>query len=378
MISRLPNSAPTMPPIGVRGVHACRRVAPDPSRRARRRRAPAGSSRPRASPPGSTDPQAAHEIDLERGRRRRRQARADRPVRKHARSSSTRPTRSPPSAAAGRRRARARMLRPCARSTEPTLLPMPSPMRNAARMSENVYVVAPSSSDSRRVQTTSAASAVAPESAIVDVDRPRARRNERAAADIGRRARHPLGRRSDGVTRASARLRQRDDDIDRDGDVRRVRHVVHAQQIEAGEQAAEHRAGDVAAVEEAEPRHAFGRRLDPARDRRQRRAHEERRRQQAERAEQTAAGRCRSCRARRSRSTARRRTACPRTRAGRRRRSPPRASRRRAADAAAREMYFERNRLPMHMPPMNVPSSTPIETADEPMMRLRSWNQTIS
>ena len=32
----------------------------------------------------------------------------------------------------------------------------------------------------------------------------------------------------------------------------------------------------------------------------------------------------------------------------------------------------------MHMPPMNVPSSTPSETADEPMMRLSSWNQTIS
>ncbi len=32
----------------------------------------------------------------------------------------------------------------------------------------------------------------------------------------------------------------------------------------------------------------------------------------------------------------------------------------------------------MHMPPMNVPSSTPIETADDPTMRLSSWNQTIS
>ena len=43
-----------------------------------------------------------------------------------------------------------------------------------------------------------------------------------------------------------------------------------------------------------------------------------------------------------------------------------------------REMYFERKRLPMHMPPMNVPSSTPIETAEDPTMRLSSWNQTIS
>ena len=48
-----------------------------------------------------------------------------------------------------------------------------------------------------------------------------------------------------------------DHEVDDDGDVRRVRHVVHAQQIEAGEQAAEHRAGDVAAVEEAQPGDAF-------------------------------------------------------------------------------------------------------------------------
>ena len=38
--------------------------------------------------------------------------------------------------------------------------------RNAARISENVYVVAPSSSDNRRVHTASAASAVAPDSPI--------------------------------------------------------------------------------------------------------------------------------------------------------------------------------------------------------------------
>ena len=30
------------------------------------------------------------------------------------------------------------------------------------------------------------------------------------------------------------------------------------------------------------------------------------------------------------------------------------------------------------MPPMNVPSSTPSETADEPMTSCSSWNQTIS
>ena len=47
------------------------------------------------------------------------------------------------------------------------LLPMPSPTRNTARMIENVYTVAPSISDRSRVQITSAASAEAPESAIV-------------------------------------------------------------------------------------------------------------------------------------------------------------------------------------------------------------------
>src|SRR5262249_8469136 len=49
---------------------------------------------------------------------------------------------------------------------DPTLLPMPRPNRKTARMSENVYVVAPKSSESSRVQITSAASAVKPDSAI--------------------------------------------------------------------------------------------------------------------------------------------------------------------------------------------------------------------
>src|SRR5262245_4690653 len=51
-------------------------------------------------------------------------------------------------------------------STEPALLPMPSPNRNTARMRENVYVLAPKRSDSIRVQITSAARAVMPDSAI--------------------------------------------------------------------------------------------------------------------------------------------------------------------------------------------------------------------
>ena len=36
------------------------------------------------------------------------------------------------------------------------------------------------------------------------------------------------------------------------------------------------------------------------------------------------------------------------------------------------------HRLPTHMPPMNVPSSTPIETVDEPTTSCSIWNQTIS
>ena len=46
------------------------------------------------------------------------------------------------------------------------LLPMPSPNRNTARISANVYTVAPNTSESIRVHTTSHASAVMPESAI--------------------------------------------------------------------------------------------------------------------------------------------------------------------------------------------------------------------
>ena len=49
---------------------------------------------------------------------------------------------------------------------EPRLLPMPSPTRNTARINENVYVVAPNSSESTRVQTTSDPSAVRPDSAM--------------------------------------------------------------------------------------------------------------------------------------------------------------------------------------------------------------------
>ncbi len=64
--------------------------------------------------------------------------------------------------------------------------------------------------------------------------------------------------------------------VHRDGDPRGRGHVVHAKEIETREQAAEHRADDVAAIEEPEPAHPFRRRLRPARDGGQRRPHQDR------------------------------------------------------------------------------------------------------
>ena len=60
-----------------------------------------------------------------------------------------------------------------------------------------------------------------------------------------------------------------------------TRHVMDAQQIKAGEQAAENRAGDVAAVKEPEPGNALRGGFDPAGNGRQGRAHQQRRRHQA-------------------------------------------------------------------------------------------------
>ncbi len=169
--------------------------------------------------------------------------------------------------------------------TDPTVLPRPSPSRNAARISENVYVVAPSNNDNRRVHTASAARAVAPDSPIATyTGQAPAGTIEPDLRSIG-----GLVIRAGIGGRASERdADPRDDHVDRHGDVRRHGHVVNAQEIEAGEHAAEHRAGDVAAVEEAQPGNAFGSRLHPTGDRRERRAHEKRRRQQAERAEEAA------------------------------------------------------------------------------------------
>ena len=41
-------------------------------------------------------------------------------------------------------------------------------------------------------------------------------------------------------------------------------------------------------------------------------------------------------------------------------------------------MYFGSSSEPMHMPPMKVPSRTPMEIADEPTISESIWNQTTS
>src|SRR5262245_49534574 len=71
-------------------------------------------------------------------------------------------------------------------SAEPTLLPMPRPVRKTARINENVYVVAPKSSESVRVQRTSAASAVMPDMAMTRYtgQRPRASADGGATASV--------------------------------------------------------------------------------------------------------------------------------------------------------------------------------------------------
>jgi hypothetical protein len=78
------------------------------------------------------------------------------------------------------------------------------------------------------------------------------------------------------------------DDVDRDGDESRGGEVVHAKQVESGEQAAEHGARRVPSVEETEPRDAARCRLDPSRDRGERRSHHQCRRQQHHRAHDAA------------------------------------------------------------------------------------------
>ena len=109
-------------------------------------------------------------------------------------------------------------------------------------------------------------------------------RPDRRPAEAGRDGRLSSRRRvrlqPDGPRGQYPRHR-RDDDVQPDRHERGRRHVVVPQQIEACAQAPADGARDVPGVEPAEPRHALGRRLDPARYGRQRGAHQHRRRQQA-------------------------------------------------------------------------------------------------
>ena len=81
---------------------------------------------------------------------------------------------------------------------------------------------------------------------------------------------------------AIARLTSADRDVERGRDEGRRGHVEDAQEIEAGEQAAEDGAAGVGAVEHAHPGDALGGGLDPARGGGQRCAHQEGRRDEAE------------------------------------------------------------------------------------------------
>jgi hypothetical protein len=111
----------------------------------------------------------------------------------------------------------------------------------------------------------------------------RGRRNRRRAIGFCHRrgGRRGLVGRCERFDPGEDKREARDGRVQGDRDVGRDRHVVDRHEVEAGEQAAEDRARRVAAVEEPEPRHAVPRRLDPAGDRRKRRAHQQRRRQQA-------------------------------------------------------------------------------------------------
>ena len=126
---------------------------------------------------------------------------------------------------------------------------------------------------------TSAPSAVAPESAMVTYTGHAPVAIAGLASSAGGMFRSAFGQRE---------THQPHRHIDRRRHERGRRHIEHAQQVEAGQQAADHRAHRVRAVEHPEHADAFRRRLDPARRRGQRRAHQERRRQQAEPAHQGA------------------------------------------------------------------------------------------
>ena len=102
--------------------------------------------------------------------------------------------------------------------------------------------------ESSRVHTTSAPSAVSPDSPMATyTELCDAERRRFASGRTAWRSRLVLGPRRQAVAE------NRDDYVDRDGDVGGRRHVVDAQQIKTREEASAHRAGDVAAIEIAEP-----------------------------------------------------------------------------------------------------------------------------
>ena len=76
--------------------------------------------------------------------------------------------------------------------------------------------------------------------------------------------------------------------VQRHGRIGGDRHIEDAEQVEARQQAAEHGSSDIAAVKESQPRHTLRRRLHPAGDRGQGRAHQEGWRQQADRRDDAA------------------------------------------------------------------------------------------
>jgi len=144
-----------------------------------------------------------------------------------------------------------------------------------------VYTVAPSINDINRVHTTSAPSAAMPESAM-------AKYTARVpTTGSGGAAGFIVVYRSRRATRQHPG-HARDHDVDRHSHECCRGKIVHAKQIETGEQAPEYSAGDVAAIEETEPRHTRGRRFNPAGDGGKCRTHEHRGNQQAHGAEKAA------------------------------------------------------------------------------------------
>ncbi len=115
-------------------------------------------------------------------------------------------------------------------------------------MIENVYTVAPSISPSSRVQITSAASAVAPESAIVTYT---------GHAPGAITTFESLAGGYSGDCLASAKLTSPTVTLIAAASERRCRHVEDAQQVEARQQTAQHRADRVRPVQQSHPGDAF-------------------------------------------------------------------------------------------------------------------------